>query len=323
MAKKLYTKDAGAFVVGQLQKIDQTLHLPTSSVTYGRDLPLRTDVGIGHTASSWTNTTYGSPGGIGGKSKHWAGLKTTNAGSTEIATAMTIQQLYPWAEIVEYSLWELESAKLLGTPIDTQKILALKEIYNLEVDNQAFIGDTDVTNNGAAVTGLANSAVVTNSTNAVTGGWSSATPTQILADIRELEQSVWAATAWAYAPTRLLVDPVSFSYLQQAYTITTGGTTVSPGGSIREFISRNSMCMAVNGKELEIFPNKWLAAGYATSTKRMIAYTPDYDKVRFPLVPLQRTAPWYLGTSTQIEFYGKVGQVEIVYPTSIGYRSNL
>src|SRR5580704_1157212 len=53
----------GAFLVGELERLDQMMHLPLASVTWSRDIDLRQDVTIADEVSSFTTTTFGSPGG--------------------------------------------------------------------------------------------------------------------------------------------------------------------------------------------------------------------------------------------------------------------
>src|ERR1700744_4011403 len=55
----------GAFMVGELERLDQTLHMPLAAVSWGRDIDLREDVTIGDEVSSFTLTTFGSAGGLG------------------------------------------------------------------------------------------------------------------------------------------------------------------------------------------------------------------------------------------------------------------
>ena len=37
---------SGVFLVGELERMDQTLNLPLVSVKWGRDMPLRSDISI-------------------------------------------------------------------------------------------------------------------------------------------------------------------------------------------------------------------------------------------------------------------------------------
>ena len=304
----------GAFLQGELEIVDQTLHLPLNLVTWNRDILLRTDITIADDTASFTNSTYASMGGASTTGKSWAGKRSNNSPTVELDIQKTVQSLFPWVKSVDWTIWELESAQKLGRPVDVQKVIALQTIWNQEVDAQVYIGDTDL-----GVKGLLNSTSVTNSTAAQTGGWANATPAQILADIRELEQSVWSTSGWAAAPTKLLVSPGAFALLLQPLTI--GGVAFT---SIREYIARNSVCMAVNGRELDIQPVKWLTKNQGVAaTDSMVAYTPDYDKVRFTLTTLQHTQIQYRGIYQTTDYFSKIGSVEVVYPSSIGYRSNV
>lgn len=53
----------GAFVVGELERMDQTLNMPLVSVKWARDMPLRSDISIADEVSSFTNTDFSSVGG--------------------------------------------------------------------------------------------------------------------------------------------------------------------------------------------------------------------------------------------------------------------
>lgn len=306
-------RDAGAFLVGQLEKLDTTLHLPSTQVTYARDIMLRTDVSIGHEASSWTNTTWGATGGVSSTGKSWSGTRTNNDGSISIATQKSVGLLTPWSQEVDWTIFEVEAALLTGTPIDVQKVTALKTKWDMDVDWSVYIGDVDL-----GTFGLWNNPNVA-ATNAVTGTWSTATPAQILADIREAEEAVWESTAFAYAPRKLALDPTSFTRLLQPFTVTTAGGTAG-FGSIMDYIKANSLCNAINGTPLEIVPSKWLTAGRATSVNRFVVYTNDYDLVRFPLVPLAHSPVVYLGDRQSVTYYGRVGAVEFVNPLTAAYR---
>lgn len=53
---------AGAFLVGELERLDQELHMPLASVTWSRDIDLREDVSIADEVSSFTNSTFAAAG---------------------------------------------------------------------------------------------------------------------------------------------------------------------------------------------------------------------------------------------------------------------
>src|SRR5262249_52004892 len=56
---------SGAFLVGELERLDQTLHRPLVSITWSRDIRLRNDVTIADEVSAFTLSTFASAGALG------------------------------------------------------------------------------------------------------------------------------------------------------------------------------------------------------------------------------------------------------------------
>lgn len=308
----------GAFLVGELERLDQRLHLPLASVTWGRDVDLRTDVSMADENSSFTNSTFASAQGVPGSNKAWAGKDS----SAIVGVGLDIgKQLFPlniWAVQLSWTLPELASAQKLGRPVDQQKYEGMQLKYQMDVDEMVYVGDSAL-----GLTGLFNQTNSTNTGNAVNGSWATATPQQILADVNALLNSVWKATGYAIVPDRLLVDPTSYSILVSTLISTAGNI------SVLEFVKANSLVNGSLGRPLEIQPCKWLlgtnnsnSLGVA-ATNSMFAYVKDPIRVRFPLVPLQRTPMEYRDIRQLVTYFGRLGAIEIVYQECVGLRSNL
>ncbi|CUJ53561.1 MULTISPECIES: DUF2184 domain-containing protein [Achromobacter] len=303
---------AGAFLVGELERLDQNLHAPLAAVTWNRDIDLREDVSVADEFSSFTNSSFAAASGTGLSGKAWIGKEANAITGIGLDISKTAQALSLWGMQLGWTLPELESAQKLGRPVDQQKYAGMQLKYNMDIDEQVYIGDT-----GLGQTGLVNGAAVTNVANATTGNWATATPAQILADVNELLSSVWAASAYAVMPSRLLIDPTNYGRLVS--------TIVSSAGniSILEFLKVNSLSNAVNGRPLDIQPLKWLVGRGTSNTNRMVAYTKEMDRVRFPLVPLQRTPLEYRDLRQLTTYFGRLGAVEFVYPETVGYRDGI
>ncbi|WP_175788117.1 DUF2184 domain-containing protein [Burkholderia cenocepacia] len=302
----------GSFLVGELERLDQTLHMPLASVTWSRDIDLREDVSIADEVSSFTNSTFAAAGGASPNGKSWIGKDASAIAGLSLDIGKTPNPLTLWGMQIGWTIPELESAQKLGRPVDQQKFEGMQLKHNMDVDEQVYIGDPIL-----GVTGLVNAATVTNTSNAITGNWGGATPAQMLADVNELLNSVWAASAYAVCPERLLIDPLNFSRLNSEIVSSAGNI------SILQFLKNNSLSNAINGRPLEIYPSKWLTSRGAGSTNRMIAYTKDKNRVRFPLVPLQRTPLEYRDIRQLTTYFGRLGVVEVVYPETIGYRDGV
>ncbi|UGB46992.1 DUF2184 domain-containing protein [Frateuria edaphi] len=311
------TRDsAGAFLVGELERLDQRLHEPLASVTWSRDIDLREDVSIADEVSSFTNSSFAAAGGASPNGKSWIGKDATAIQGISLDIGKTANPLTLWGMELGWTLPELASAQRLGRPVDQQKFAGLQLKYNMDIDEQVYIGDGVL-----GLYGLTNSPLVT-ATNVVNGaggtpGWSTKTPDEILADVNTLLSNVWAASAYAAVPGKLLLPPAKFSYINSQKVSSAGNI------SILQYLKDNSLSNAVNGRPLDIHPCKWCTGRGAGSTDRMVAYSQEQDRVRFPLVPLQRTPLEYRGITQLTYYYGRLGAVEWVYPETAGYADGL
>lgn len=333
MRKSVSTRDAmmtfdqqtidssGAFLVGELERLDQRLHMPLAAVTWSRDIDLRTDVSMADEDSSFTNSFFSSAQGISGSNKAWAGKDSSAIVGVGLDISKTLNPLNIWAVQLSWTLPELASAEKLGRPVDQQKHEGMRLKYQMDLDEQVYVGDT-----GLGVKGMLNNSNITNTGNNASGvTWINATPAQILADVNSLLDSIWTTAGFAVIPDRLLVDPISYGVLVSTLISTAGNI------SVMEFIKANSLSNAANGKPLEIQPCKWLLGTSSTPANTlgistgcsMFAYVKDPMRIRFPLVPLQRTPMEYRDIRQLVTYFGRVGVVEVVYPEVCGSRSGI
>jgi hypothetical protein len=204
----------------------------------------------------------------------------------------------------------------LGQPIDVQQFEGLNIKYQMSTDEMVYIGDTDLN-----VFGLVNNPNVT--VGPVANGqsgfpeWTKKTPDEILLDVNTLINSVWAASGYAVCPKKLLLAPDSFMYLNSTRIGTSGQF------SILEFLKQNSLSLSVNNVELDIQPVKWLAGRGVGGTNRMVAYSDQERFVRFPMVPIRRETPYYNALRFSAPYIWGLGEVEFVYPETLGYADGM
>lgn len=312
---------AGAFLIGELERLDPTLNMPLASVTWSRDIDLREDVSIADEFSAFTNSSFASAPGVQGSGKAWVGKDANAITGIALDIGKSTKPLTLWAMQLGWTLPELESAQKLGRPIDQQKFAGMNLKHQMDIDEQVYIGDTAL-----GLTGLVNGSEVTNVANVTTGNWpvGTTTPVQILAEVNELLNSVWAASGFAVCPDTLLLPPLQYGYLVS--------TIVSSAGniSILEYLKQNSLSNSINGRPLNIQPLKWLTGTTrggvgpgAAGRDRMVAYSKDPSRVRFPMVPLQRTPLEYRDLRQLTTYFGRLGAVEFVYPETLGYRDGI
>ena len=314
----------GAFLVGELERMDMKMHEPLVSVSYGRDIDMREDVTIADELSSFTLSTFGSAGSLGtgngiGNGKAWIGKTTDQVGGVSVDISKVANALTPWGLELKYTILELESAAKIGRPIDQQKYAALQMKHQMDIDEQVYIGDTSL-----GMKGLMNQAAVTpvNVANGASGSplWSTKTPDEILADFNTALTTVWAASGYAIVPSRIGISPIGFGY------ISTQKVSLAGTDSILKYILANNILTTSTGSSLDIVPMKWAsgagAAGTALVTNghdRMIVYTKDKDRVRYPMTLLQRTPLQFDSIFHKSTYFCRLGVVELVYSETMGY----
>lgn len=313
---------SGVFLIGELEKLDQTLNEPLVSIEWPDNIELREDVSMADEVSSFTNSTFAAVGGINPAGIAWAG-KTANAiASVALDIGKTANPLMLWAHEISWTIPELASAEKLGRPVDQQKFSAMQLKHNMDTDQMVHIGDATI-----GYTGLFNSLVVTagNVVNGAQGSplWANKTPDEILADVNTLIATVWAAAGWARVPTDLRLPPVQYSYLVASKV------SGQADKSILQYLLDNNMAKQ-RGIPLTILPSKWLIGqgvggtpGVLGTVDRMVAYINDKSLVRYPLVPLQRTPLEYRSLYQITTYFGRLGVVEFVYPNTAGYADGL
>lgn len=312
----------GAFLIGELERLDPTLHEPLVAVTWTRDIDLREDVTIADEASSFTNSSFAAAGSLNSSGKNFVGKNSNAIAGIALDIGKTSQPLYLWAMEIGYTIPELLSAQQMGRPVDAQKFKGMQLKHQMDIDEMVYIGDSIVEKQG-----LLNSDLVTASFVDVgalgTTQWSTKTPDEILADVNAFIEECWRSSGYAICPSKLLLPPLQFAYLTSAKVSDAGNI------SVLSFLEDNSISLKVNGKKLDIQPVKWLsgrgvAAGSPEiATDRMVAYTQDKDRVRFPMVPLQRTPLEYRSLYQLTTYFGRLGCIEFVYPETIRYADGI
>lgn len=314
----------GSFYINELERMDQTLHEPLAAVTWGRDIMLREDVTIADEISSYTISSYAAASGLGtgvgvGGGKMWIGKDSTAIVGVALDIARTPHPLRLWGMEVKYTIPELESALRLGRPVDQQKYEGMQLQHQMDIDAQVYIGDINTGD-----TGLFNNATVA-ATNVLPGAsgstkWNQKSADEILADVNTGLTTTWAATGYAVIPSELRLPPAQFGY------ITTQKVSNAGNVSILKYVQENNLLTTSNGQKLNIQPVKWLIGAGAGGTigtlntvDRMVFYTNDKNRVRFPMTLLQRTPIQYESIWHKTTYFCRLGVVEWVYPETGGY----
>lgn len=320
--RRFKTKDSSlAYYVNQLENLDKRMYEPLTSVSWGRDIKLRPGITMSNESTSFIQSAFAGAGSLNanltlGGNMPWISAETNDIPGVSVNGQKIVTPLRLLGREISYTSVELDRSALTGQPIDVQKINAMNVLYQMNTDQMAYIGSSDV-----SATGLLNNASVTESVVAtgVSGStlWSSKTPDEMLNDVNQLIESTWAASAYAVCPSDLLLPPLQFSFIASQKVSSAGNI------SVLKFLKENSIALNINGKELNINPVKWLPGIGAGATNRMVAYTNDESRVRFPMVPVRRETAYYQGIRFIAPYIWAFGQVEFVYPETVQYADGI
>lgn len=305
----------GAFLVGELERLDQNLNAPLVAYTWSRDINLRDDVSIADEISSWTNTNFAAAGsGANPNGKNWIGTNSTAIAGVNVDIIKKGLPLGLWGQELAWTVVELAAAQQVGRPIDAQKHEGLQLKWQMDNDEQVYIGDT-----GKGLKGLLTLDTGTGKvalTNAVKT-WAASTADEIRDSINLALTTAWNNSAYSMVPTDLLLPPEQYALL--------ASTIVSSAGnqSLLTYLSINTISYHQNGVPLNIRAVKWLKGRGVGGTDRMLAYTNDKKFVRYPQVPLQSIPIQYRGIYQIVTYYGKLGAVEPVYPETLAYMDGI
>ncbi len=311
-----------AYFINQLENLDPRLYEPLFSVTWGRDIKLRSGIVMGQESTSFIRSTFAAPGslknvaGTVGSNMSWVSPTTTAIPGVQVNGQKITLALRPLAREVSYTSLELDRSQQTGQPIDVQQINALNSVYQMNTDQMVYVGDSAV-----GATGLVNDpGVVAGAVaNGVSGSplWSNKTPDEIVEDVNTLLNASYAATGYSMVPKKLGLPPTCFSQIASAKVSSAGNI------SILQYIKDNSLTLAKMGVPLEIVDIKWLETAGDSSSRRMVAYTNEENFVRFPMVPIRRETPYYQGIRFSAPYLWLFGEVEVVYPETIRYADGI
>lgn len=313
------TQDSSlAYFVNQLENLDRRLYEPLVSVSWGRDVKLRPGITMSNESTSFIRSAFAAPGTLQNTTGNmpWISSETTAIPGVEVNGQKITFPLRLLGREISYTSVELDRSQLTGQPIDVQKIDAMNILYQMNIDQMVYQGATEV-----SATGLINDpgVTVTPVANGISGSplWSKKTADEILADVNNELYQVYLSSAFAICPSKLLLPPLQFSYIASQKVSSAGNV------SILKFLKENSIALSINGKELDIQPVKWLTGAGVGGTNRMVAYTNDESRVRFPMVPVRRETSYYQGIRYTAPYIWAFGVMELVYPETLGYGDGI
>jgi len=306
-----------SYFINQLDNFDPTLYQPLVSVSWGRDIDLRSGITMSNESTSFIRSSFGAPGTLNQTGNMpWISAETTAIPGVTVNGQRLVKPLRLLGREPNYSSVELQRSQLTGQPIDVQQLSAMNVLYQMNTDQMVYIGATEV-----GATGLLNSSEVTaaNVAAGAAGGttWATKTPDEILADVNTMLTAAWLASGYAVCPGKIGLPPANYSLIATQKVSSAGDK------SILTYLMENNISKNINTKPLEIVPIKWLTGRGDGGSNRMICYTQDESMVRFPMVPIRRETAYYQGIKFFAPYIWAFGEMEVVYPETLRYADGI
>jgi hypothetical protein len=299
----------GTWLVGLLEAYDPKINAPLSSVTFTRDVTLRTNVALEDESHSFTVDSFNSKqSNTGG----FIGANTSTVGEVGLDSKKITLSMAPWAKRASWTNIELVRGQRLGRPVDLTKVEALNLDFQMTADKAFYLGNPAI--QGAK--GLLNNSDVSSAA-APNGSWAAATAAEMIADVQDIIARAYKSSGYAVCPSDILLSQKDLGLLSS--------TLVSSAGnqSVLSYLRTNTLATQVNGRELNIKAVKWCDSEANSSSNLMLAYTNDPQYVQFALVPLQRQPLHQMDISQSVSYVGSIGNVEWRFPETASISTGL
>jgi hypothetical protein len=305
--------NGGAFLVSELEKRDNQVREPLSSITYARDIPVKTGGGWVEFISS-LNIDYGSTGGSGD-----ANVLAAGANSPTVVQAKLDRDIYKthvYSSVLRIQFIDLQRQAITGRSLDRMLQTGIRLNYDKHMEANVYTGVSQYDQ-----TGLLNDPDITTSNvpNGAAGSteWSTKTPDEILLDINTAIEKTWEAS---FYDTNALPNHILLPYAQYNYLATTRLSELGEK-SILSYINENNLTKN-HGGNLVIAATAWNKGAGVGDTDRMVVYqNSDRYLAVEELVPLSRTMTQANTGSLSFDsvYMSNLSQVEIFAPTTISY----
>ena len=297
-----------AFLTSELEKRDPLIRKPLTSVTYPRDIVVKSGGGWVDYVSAQA-VGYGITGGSGGSP-----IQAGGSNGLPVIQANLEKGLYKahtFAAALRVMWVDMQKANYIGRSLDQLLQDGMRMAYDKHMDQNVYVGMKEYGSSG-----LLNNPDVTETT--VNGGaWSGKAKEQILTDINGSITEVWAAAEY---DEDAMPNHILLPYAQYTYILNTPVTELATE-TILDYVMKNNVA-AKNGKSLYIGACRYCKGAGTGNSDRMVVYV---NHERFlqveELVPLARVMSQPNATEFCYDtaYAANLSEVELFYPQTMMY----
>lgn len=299
---------SGAFLVSELEKRDELIRKPLSSVTYPRDIVVETGGGWVDAVSAY-GVEYGVTGGSGAGSVNAGGANGIPVVQASVDKGLF--KAHTFANALRIMFVDMQKSDFVGRSLDQMLQDGVRASYDKHMDENVYAGFAEYGTHGI----INNPDVVETS---VTGGaWSGKTADAILSDINTAIAATWAAAGYDRdaIPNHILLPYEQYTYLL------TAKVSNDASKSIMEYVLENNVA-AKEGNGLYIGGTAWCKGAGTGGTDRMVVYVNHERFLKVDeLVPLNRvmSQPNATNACYDTTYMANVSEVQMFYPNTVTY----
>jgi hypothetical protein len=306
--------NGGAFLISELEKRDPKIREPLMSLTYPRDIPVKTGGGWVEYISA-LNIDYGITGGSGDGAVHAGGANAVPVIQANFGRDVFKTHLY--SSIMRIMFVDMQRQQVTGRSLDQLLTDGIRLNYDKHMEQNVYTGVPRF-----GTTGLLNNPNVT-AQNVATGAYGGTTwmggktPDEILTDVNNAIMAGWAAAEYDLSA---IPNHVLLPYEQYNYVATTKVSPIAEK-TILTFLLENNVATK-NGSDLFIGATMWNKGAGAGGTDRMVAYVHNDRFIAVEeLVPLARTMtqPNIDALAYDSVYMANISEVEFFYFQPINY----
>lgn len=305
-----------AFLVGELEKRDEKLYEPLTSVTWMRDIVADTGGGW----SEYTSNYFVDYATTGNQTSGIIGGQTTDIPVIQANLTKDNYKVFTWSNILRIPFVDQQMLNTVSRSLDDILDKGIKLAWNKDLDTMTYEGYESLDVYGIVNNPNVNAEMAANGA-AGTATWRTKTPDEILDDINSVILETWEASEYDLTgmANHILIDPSNYAY------ITTRKVSEAGNVSILQYILENNIAKNQD-RDLMIFPCRWCTGTGSGSTNRMVAYVNEKDKIRIDIpVMIGRvmTQPNVQDLAYLTAYVGQIGQVKIMYYETVRYKDGI
>jgi hypothetical protein len=303
------------YLMSEIEKMDPKVREPLTSVTFMRDMPIKSGGGwVNFSTNFFVDYGVSSPNLYG-----LVGTGTTDVPIVQGNVTKDVYRVFNWSNIMKISFIDMNLAQQAGRSLEDIYNTGIKLNWNKTMDLVTYqhlypgvyglVNDPNISHQAASLS------AANQMTQWIQG---QKTADEIIYDIETAQVTTWGNSQYDVTgmATHILIPPIQYTYIASQKVSAAGNV------SILSYILENNISKT-QGRDLKIYPSRWCISAGLSGVDRMVGYVADENKIYLDVtVPITRvmTMPSVTdGGTYNTLFAGQISSVKKLYTSTIIY----